>query len=117
MAKSSLDSRDSYRPRTQSKRWRDADCPDGVLAIYDNRGKTADRYTVIYKEVITAHDGTKWIGMRHMSENPTHPQGVGMFAEERVHDVAAMRYRMRACTWSSLPDKVKDCVRRDLSGE
>ena len=36
-----------YRPRRASKRWLDADCPDGVLAIFDIPN-ICDQYTVFY---------------------------------------------------------------------
>jgi len=113
-----------YRPRRQSKRWLDGDCPSGVLAIYDNKGKTADRYTVFYAQTFDYSkilndwpDPTIWIGGRFMSEAPSHPQGVGMYVEMKAHEVSSFRYRNRhrACKWSDLPDKVKECVRQDLA--
>jgi len=103
-----------YRPRRASKRWLDEDCPAGVLAIFDNPN-FADRYTVFYSELILYRD-EKWLGYRGMSENPTHPQGVGMYGELQAHQVSSYRSlnHRRSCKWSSLPEKVKDCVRRDL---
>lgn len=105
-----------YTPRRQSKRWLDVDCPRGVLAVYDNGGETADRYTVFYAETIPAPGGAVWIGFRGMSENPSHPQGVGLYDEMRAHEATAYRRAVshQACTWSSLPEAVKACVRRDL---
>lgn len=110
----------AYKPRRQSKRWLDADCPNGVLCILDNRGKTADRYDVIYAEPIcgeTYADTVFW--GRGMSGAPFHPQGVGMSFELSAHDLACYRYRNRHryATWSSLPDDVKRCVRQDLAAE
>lgn len=107
----------TYRPRRQSNRWLDADCPSGVLAIYDN-SNFADRYTVFYKEPIIGNTYQDMhIAYRAMSENPYHPQGVGLYCEMKAYQVAAYRYRNkhRACKWSSLPDKVKHCVIRDLT--
>lgn len=110
----------TYKPRRQSKRWLDADCPQGVLCIMDNRGATADRYTVIYSEIYGCRKGRERDGYmvgRGMSENPCHPLGVGMGFELKPHEVAALRYRQKHhyAKWSSLPDAVKDCVRRDLA--
>jgi hypothetical protein len=108
----------NYKPRRQSSRWLDADCPKGVLAILDNRGQTADRYTVIYADPIagTAY-ADMYLGYRAMSENPFHPQGVGMYGEFRAHECAAYRYRCKRqyARWSDLPEKVKQCVRQDLA--
>lgn len=107
----------TYKPRRQSKRWLDADCPKGVLAIYDHP-KFADRYTVFYAEPLVTH-GETWIQYRAMSENPFHPQGVGLYCEMKAYQAAAYRYtaRHKACKWSSLPEAVKRCVRQDLTEE
>lgn len=106
----------TYTPRRQSKRWLDGDCPNGVLAILD-AGKTQfDRWTVIYREPICGTTyADMWFGYRGMSDNPTHPQGVGMYGELEAHQAAALRYRQRSAKWSALPDAVKRCVRRDLA--
>jgi hypothetical protein len=107
----------SNKPRRQSKRWLDADCPKGVLAIYDHP-KFADSYTVFYAEPLVAQ-GDTWISYRSMSENPFSPQGVGLYCEMKAYQVAAYRYssRHKAAKWSSLPDKVKRCVLQDLKEE
>lgn len=108
----------AYKPRRQSSRWLDGDCPKGVLAIFLNKGKTADRYTVFYSDPIAGSTYLDmYVGYRAMSENPFHPQGVGMFGELRAYQVAAYRYRNKhhAAKWSSLPEKVKQCVLRDLA--
>lgn len=106
-----------YTPRRQSRRWLDQDCPEGVLAIYDNRGQTADRYTVFYRTPVAGSAyQDMWLGMRCMSENPFHPQGVGMWGELEAYKVAHFRYRERhrAARWSDLPERVKTCVLLDL---
>ena len=107
----------NYKPRRQSKRWLDGDCPKGVLAILDNKGQSADRYTVIYAEPIVGDTYSSMVlGYRSMSENPFHAQGVGMYGEFSAHDCAMYRYRFKHhyAKWSSLPDAVKRCVRQDL---
>jgi hypothetical protein len=109
----------SYTPRRQSKRWLDEDCPQGVLAIYDNGGKTFDRYTVFYREPITGDAyHNMWLGYRGMSEHPFDPQGFGIYSEMQAHEVAQYRYRAShdACKWSDLPDDVKRAVRMDCEG-
>lgn len=108
-----------YKPRRASTRWLDQDCPRGVLAIFDNP-KTFDRYTVFYcAPVYGTRYADMWLGYRGMSENPFHPQGFGIYGEMQAHDVALYRYRNshRACKWSDLPERVKQCVRQDLAGE
>jgi len=109
----------TYTPRRASKRSLDADCPAGVLAIFDDQ-RTFDRFTVVYCDPVC---GTQYHDMhlayRGMSENPFHPQGFGQWGEMSAHDVAMYRranYRFSA-KWSSLPDAVKLCVIQDLKGE
>jgi hypothetical protein len=101
----------SYTPRRASKRWLDADCPTEVLAIFDNRGQSADRYTVFFKTVYETH-GQRYMFYLGMSGAPFHPQGVGMSGELQPHQVAAYRYRNkhRAAKWSALPADVQKCV-------
>jgi hypothetical protein len=109
----------NYKPRRASKRWLDADCPAGVLAILDHPNFT-DRFTVLYSEPVAGNTyADMFIGYRGMSANPFHPQGVGMYGEMRVCEAAAYRYRNkhRYARWSALPDAVKRCVCQDLEAQ
>lgn len=106
-----------YKPRRASKRWLDGDCPEGVLAIFDDP-KFADRYTVFYTKPIAGETlADMYIGYRAMSENPFHPQGVGLYGEMKAYEVSNYRYRNkhRYAKWSDLPEKVKACVLMDLT--
>lgn len=107
----------SYIPRTQSSKFRDGDCPNRVLAIYDNGGKTHDRYTVYYKPIEPADNRSSWISYRAMSEDPCSAQGFGIYGEDTAYNVAAYRSRVYrdSAKWSELPEAVKDCVRRDCA--
>lgn len=104
----------NYKPRRQSKRYLDGDCPDGVLAIYDHP-KCNDRYTVFYTKIVE-FNGNSYIGYREMDENPYHPQGIGMYGEMNIYDFSDFRFRSKkfAAKWSSLPENVKKLVKRDL---
>lgn len=46
------------------------------IRIYDNGGKTFDRFTVVY---LNEPEGLGLYGARGMSENPFHPQGFGQY--------------------------------------
>lgn len=106
-----------YKPRKSRKVWLEG-APDAVVAVYDNGGKTADRYTVLYGAPHWSEDYAAYywrIGQsprmtpaRFMSENPFHPQGVGMYGdcERGPHLGKKIRY-------SDLPDKCKQCVEQD----
>lgn len=107
----------TYKPRRCSARWLDGDCPPGVLAIMDNPA-FADRYTVLYAEVYDyEHAHRRYIVGRGMSEDPFHPQGVGLSFEMQTHEAAAYRYRNkhRYCRWTDLPARVQQAVRQDLA--
>jgi hypothetical protein len=107
----------AYTPRRQSARWLDADCPRGVLAIYDDP-RFIDRFTVIYADTYGEDDPRgPYLWGRGMSAYPSHPQGVGMSFEYPARQVAQYRYRERnrAARWSDLPEAVKACVRQDLA--
>lgn len=105
----------TYIPRTQSRKFRDGDCPADVLAIYDNGGKSFDRYTVFYKPVEPLENLRGWIGYRGMSTDPYAPQGFGIYAEMQAYEVAQYRQRVyrESCKWSDLPEQVKKSVRED----
>ena len=106
-----------YTPRRQSKRWLHADCPPGVLAIYDNKD-CGDRYTIFYRDPVA---GTRfadmWLSYRAADSTPFHPQGIGLYCEMEAYQVSAFRYRNRhhAAKWSDLPADVQKLVRQDLA--
>lgn len=87
--------------------------PDHVADIFDSP-QYADRFTVFYREIAESH-GRESVGYRGMSENPSHPQGVGMFGEMAPHEFSAYRAanRRRRIKWADLPPAVKACVMRD----
>lgn len=111
----------SYTPRRQTKRWLDGDCPSRVLAIYDNKGQSFDRYTVFYvpskEEREENPNRGMWIGYRAMSENPFSPSGFGIYDQMEAYKVADYRYRVKhqACKWSDLPKDVQKAVRQDCA--
>ena len=108
-----------YTPRKCSRRWLDGDCPSGILAIFDNKGATCDRYTVVYSEPLSGTTpADMWLGYRAMSENPSSPLGVGLWGEFTAYAAAQYRYHYKHqyAKWTSLPQSVQECVKRDLEG-
>lgn len=107
----------NYTPRRQSKKFLDGDCPKGVLAIFDNGGKTFDRYTVFYAPA-WEYERQWFVGYRGMSEHPSSPQGFGIYGEMTRWEMADYRRRVyhQSCKWLDLPDDVKRVVRADCEG-
>lgn len=115
----------TYRPRRQSTRWLDGDCPAGVLAIYDNggltrRGGSFDRYTIFLVPTATdiAEQGRDLhIFYRGMSEHPSSPQGFGISDHMPWWQARAYRNRVshQAARWTDLPAEVQCVVRRDVA--
>ena len=96
-------------PRRSRRRWL-IGAPAPVLAVYDNGGKSADRYTVLYGAPIWA-PGEYQNGLlpaRAMSSEPCSAQGVGLFVE-------AMRgpHLGKKIEWASLPEPCKRLVELD----
>ncbi|MFN6965167.1 MAG: hypothetical protein ACK4S4_15585 [Pyrinomonadaceae bacterium] len=100
--------------------------PGGVpfyVRCYDNGGETGDRYTVVYAK--KSFDG--WFHYRAMSENPFHPQGVGIYGETQFRPVdvtdnsgwpPAMGRKCHLGTripFEELPEKCRELVLRDYS--
>lgn len=87
--------------------------PKGVKVVYDDGGKSIDRYTVYYSHP------RKW-GIREpgvyalvgMSAAPFHPQGFGQHGEGRLG-----RHNGRKIRFEELPEDCQRLVRRDLEEE
>ena len=76
-----------------------------IKAIYDNGGKTFDRFTVYYdvKERNGHYEG------RGMSENPMHPQGFGQCCSGQLG-----RHNGKRITLEELPAKCQEIINRDI---
>jgi len=86
------------------------------LKIYDNGGKSWDRYTVVYvhrdnrtpytysKTVFSGYDGVC------MSENPTHPQGCGSYQE----GIEPGLHLGKRILFKDLPKRCRDLVKSDI---
>ena len=82
--------------------------PNGVpknIRIYDNGGRSFDRYTVVYTGRFKGRDGQcYYLGMSH---NPTHPQGFGQHGESQdIIDKPTYSHLGKKITFNELP---KDC--------
>ena len=93
----------TYKPRRATKYLDGA--PALVLAIYDNGGKTFDRYTVVYNEPYDERY-PRLLECLGMSANPFDPQGIGQHS-------SAMRgsHLGKLIYWKDLP---ADCQRAVL---
>lgn len=95
-----------YQPKRSRKQWTQ-DAPEYVLACYDNGGKTADRYTVLF-------GGTHWepsmgrnVSYLGMSGAPTHPQGFSQWGEMPSNNRSACGKHVR---WLDLPENIRKHV-------
>lgn len=92
------------------------DYPAGVIAIYDNNGKTADRYTVVFEPYTLPKDGRVYSGCDvypylGMSGAPFHPQGVGMHGESVGRRIVL---RDKVIRFEDLPADCQRAVMQDL---
>lgn len=89
-----------------------SDYPQGVIGIYDNGGKTCDRFTVVYTPCGT--DGNQYFPYVGMSAAPFHPQGFGQ------HGESTFRYTRqngeKCINFSELPADCQRLVLQDLKG-
>ena len=77
------------------------------VKCYDNGGKTADRYTVVYLELVS---GLRYYNAVGMSCAPFHPQGVGQHCTAQLG-----RHLGKRIAFDDLPDDCKILVENDLS--
>ena len=90
------------------------DYPDGVIAIYDNRGRTIDRYTVVYAPYdLDTRDVFAWT---HMSADPYAPQGVCQHGDgySRPYSGWGTSNRNKVIAFEALPKDCQRVVRQDL---
>ena len=110
----------SYRPRRAGKRWQES-APEYILDVFDNRGKTCDRYTVLFGGSLLYHDAPEgwpatlantYVPYLGMSDAPTHPQGFSQWGELKAYDAAALRYRdgHHRIRWLDLPEHIRSHV-------
>src|SRR4051812_32336535 len=98
-----------YQPKRSSKRWLEG-APRPLLAVYDNGGKTTDRYTALYGAPLWEPCMGRTVPLRAMSTDPFHPQGFGQWGEMQSHDRAVLGRKMK---FSDLPEQVRKCIEQD----
>ncbi|OHU47134.1 hypothetical protein BKG82_26105 [Mycobacteroides chelonae] len=99
------------------QKYLDGDCPDAVLAIYDDPQST-DRYTIFYTRIdYDADTRTRWIAYRAASENPSAPTGIGLLGQMDTHEARQFRNKSsnQYTHWTQLPAPVKDTVKQDIN--
>jgi hypothetical protein len=78
--------------------------------IYDNGGKTADRYTLVVPSI----DEPGKLDMWGFDENPYHPQGFGQYAGS-YHKMGSYSHLGKLVSISDLPDKAQRFVKETLT--
>ena len=76
-----------------------------ATAIYDNGGRTLDRYTVILNRYRTDINGARLWDSFSMCDNPRHPQGFGQHAEAQRGKHLGKRIK-----FEDLPKECKDVL-------
>jgi hypothetical protein len=77
--------------------------PETQVKVYDNNGRTYDRYSVIIGENIFT-----------MSPNALSPQGVNMFARTVEEDEDDFSYLGKRKTFREIPDEVRQAIMKRL---
>lgn len=95
-----------YQPKRSRKQWLEG-APEYVLAVYDNGGKTADRYTVLFGGSLWDESMGSTVQYLAMSNNPTHPQGVSMWDTCQCYVRSVHGKHIK---WLDLPENVRQHV-------
>jgi hypothetical protein len=77
------------------------------VRIYDNGGKTLDRYTAVYMDEPENRPGT--FSARAMSRDPFHPQGFGCSTTAMPGRHLGKRIKFNEC-----PPDVRELILQDL---
>lgn len=85
---------------------------DDLVCVYDDGGKTCERYTVCFLETsfVQRATGRKAYVFVGMSQNPFHPQGIGQHGECEIGRHLGKRIR-----FADLPEDCKRLVLMDLA--
>jgi len=78
--------------------------------VYDNGGKTADRWTVFSASDLKNKQPNGMVDMLGLSENPNSPQGVSMFSQGQVGNHLGKKVK-----FSSLPKEVQKHISQRYS--
>jgi hypothetical protein len=87
------------------------------IKIFDNGGRSFDRYTVIYpkqKYELPYHKGAYYPYIA-MSEHPMHPQGFGQHGELQPPGRYGFKCLGKRITFDDLPEDCQKVVMRELS--
>lgn len=85
--------------------------PKGVKAVYDDGGKSIDRYTVYYSDrKAWGYDGGKLWPCVAMNAVPFHPQGFGQHSSGMLG-----RHNGKRIPFEDLPEDCQKLVRQDLA--
>lgn len=109
-----------YSPRrANKKRWLQ-DAPEYVLDCFDNGGKTADRYTIMFTGSLLIRHPEYSVEFKHtfipylgLSDNPTHPQGFSQWGELKAADAIGYREGVRRnerVRWLDLPEHIRQHI-------
>ena len=101
-----------FKPKRSAKRWL-VGAPEYVVACYDNGGKTADRYTLLFGGSLWTPSYVKGnaecgidprlIQGLQMSESPSSPQGVSIWG-----DCLRGPHLGKKIPWSALPAHIQE---------
>ena len=97
----------TYTPRRANKRWLEG-APEFVLDVFDNKGKTADRYSVLFGGSLLEPELVKMrkVFVLDMSPHPSHPLGVSLWGEAD----ASWRPAHHRIRWMDLPENIRQHV-------
>ena len=98
----------TLKPRYKRSR---RDYPQGVIGIYDNKGKSVDRYTVVF-EPFLGDENRYYYPVLDMSTNPFFPTGVGIYNEYLFRPTR--RKGEVVIDWNELPEECQQCVMQNL---
>jgi hypothetical protein len=97
----------TYTPRRAAARWLEG-APEYVLDVLDNKGRTADRYTVLFGGSLL--DDTllkdRRVHCLTLSSNPSHPLGISQWGD---FDAGRRPSRQRI-RWLDLPEPVRQHI-------
>jgi arabinogalactan endo-1,4-beta-galactosidase len=82
-----------------------------ILAVFDNGGKTFDRYTVVFEGVLEHSGSYEMLGL---SYNPDWPQGFSQWSECVYNSADDNSHLGSPIAWEALPEHIREHIRTRL---
>ena len=86
-----------------------------IIAIFDNGGKSIDRYTIVFATSLNADEGYDYHDMLALGDDVTSPQGFSQWCEGTYHLAGDNSHLGKQIDWSILPESHREHIKQKIA--